>query len=567
MTVPQAGSARGGLTHLLKGPLVFDGRSTPVKTTLFLVVCLAWVLPGLIGHDPWKNDEAIAFGIIHSMLKEGHWLLPMVAGEPSFEYPPLYHWVAAATAWLTQAVLPLHDGARLASGLFMAVTIYFVHKTAKRLFDERAGRIAVLLLLGCLGLVMRAHEMNPEVAGLAGFAIALYGLTRLRADPRRGAVVSALGAGVMALSIGIVPALVVPLIAFITQLFMGDVKNRDLTRGIALMLLMMYPLVFWYPAALWFSGRWESLAEPALLGDMLIHAPLLSRQTLHHVSPLYWLQTLPWFALPALPLALWAWTKDRRILRERVELALPLMAFVVTLCYFSLVREARFIAGFALLPPLALAGAYALDRLPRGLARFIDSFSLLLFGLLAVGTWFYWSAAVTGWPATPARKVYEQVPDFTFSFQLVAFLIAAALTLIWLYAVIRAHRNNRRAVVNWTAGVTVIWAVANALALPAVDHVRSYRALALSVKAQRVTDERCTASRGVADAIRASFDYFAGIRLTAVGAPGAARCAWLLTQGTRERASEVDHTQWTLRWEGARAGDKVERLRLYQRVK
>lgn len=563
MSLPDGGPPTGGLAESIKQPIVFDGTSTPVKTALFVVICLAWIVPGLIGHDPWRNDEAIAFGVIHSMLKEGHWLLPMVAGVPSFEYPPLYHWVAAAIAWLTSSFLPLHDGARLASGLFMAITIYFIHKTAKRLFDERAGRIAVVLLLGCLGLVMRAHEMNPEVAGLAGFSIALYGLTRLRADPRRGGLVSAVGAGVMALSIGIIPALVVPLIAFVTQLFMNDLRNRDLTRGIVIMLMVMYPLVFWYPAALWFSGVWPNLAEPAQLGDALLHSPLLSRQTIHEISPLYLLQVLPWFALPALPIALWAWVKDRRKLRERVELALPLMAFAVTLIYFSMVREARFIAGFALLSPLALAGAYALDRLPRGMARFVDSFSLIFFGLLAVGTWFYWTAAVTGSPATPARKVAEQVPDFTFTFHFFAFLVAAILTLIWLYAVIRAHRNNRRALVNWTAGVTVIWAVANALALPAVDHVRSYRSLANEIVRVLPPGRKCVASTDIGDPQRASLDYFVGLRLVTSARAGG--CDWLLTQGSRERAPTIDPT-WQLAWEGSRPGDRVERFRLYRRI-
>ena len=37
--------------------IAYDGTATPVKTVLFLVVCAAWLLPGLVGHDPWKIDE------------------------------------------------------------------------------------------------------------------------------------------------------------------------------------------------------------------------------------------------------------------------------------------------------------------------------------------------------------------------------------------------------------------------------------------------------------------------------------------------------------------------------
>ena len=52
----------------------------------------------------------------------------------------------------------------------MAVALTYSHRTAKRLFDERAGRICVLLLIGCIGLLVRGHEMNPELAGLSGLA-------------------------------------------------------------------------------------------------------------------------------------------------------------------------------------------------------------------------------------------------------------------------------------------------------------------------------------------------------------------------------------------------------------
>ena len=46
----------------LRGRISFDGTATPTKTALFLIVCFAWLVPGLVGHDPWKADEAVSFG-------------------------------------------------------------------------------------------------------------------------------------------------------------------------------------------------------------------------------------------------------------------------------------------------------------------------------------------------------------------------------------------------------------------------------------------------------------------------------------------------------------------------
>jgi hypothetical protein len=138
--------------------------------------------------------------------------------------------------------------------------------------------------------------------------------------------------------------------------------------------------------------------------------------------------------------------------------------------------------------------------------------------------------------------------------------------LVWAYAVIRAHRNNRRAIVNWAAGITLVWVLPNLLALSAFDHVRSYRAVAAELFAQLPAGRNCTASLGLGDAQRALLDYFAGLRFVPAATNGSS-CEWLLAQGTRDRMQyvpEVNET-WIKVWEGARPGDNVERLRLYRR--
>jgi 4-amino-4-deoxy-L-arabinose transferase-like glycosyltransferase len=546
----------------LRQPIVFDGTSTPVKTALFIIICVAWIVPGLIGHDPWKPDEAMVFGVIHSILRDGTWLVPTIAGIPNQDYPPLYYWAAALCAKLLSPLLSAHDAARLASGAFMAVTLAFTHKTAKRLFDERAGRVAVLLLIGCLGLLVRGHEMNPELAGLAGLSIALYGMTRIRSEPAKGGITTGLGAGLIAMSIGIVPALLPPLAAAAMMAILKDWGNRVFTRGIGIAILVSLPFMLLFPALLLYAG--ESSLQPwagAILG-----IPFLDGDSRRGIEVTYFIKLLPWYGLPALPFASWLWWKDRAKLRERVELALPLAAFLTTLLLLSFTRRASDAVAVALLVPLALAAANTLDRLPRGLASFLDWFGLIFFGLAAVAAWLYWTAALTGFPEGAARAVARQAPGFSFSFQLIPFCFALALTLVWAYAVARAHRNNRRAIVNWAAGITLIWVLPNLLALSAFDHVRSYRGFTAELKAQLPANRNCAAMLGLGDAQRALLDYFGNLRFVPAGVNGST-CEWLLTQGTRDRVPfipEVNET-WTKVWEGARPGDNVERLRLYRR--
>ncbi|HEX5464552.1 MAG TPA: glycosyl transferase, partial [Burkholderiales bacterium] len=95
------------------------------RIALVGLLCVAWILPGLIGHDPWKPDEAYSFGLIYHIIRHGDWVVPMLAGQPFLEKPPLYYLTAAAFAKAFSPPLALHDAARLASGFYMAIVFLF----------------------------------------------------------------------------------------------------------------------------------------------------------------------------------------------------------------------------------------------------------------------------------------------------------------------------------------------------------------------------------------------------------------------------------------------------------
>ena len=91
-------------------------KSEPIKTVSLKlpylvpasILCLLWLVPGLIGHDPWKPDEAYTFGIVYHFIQTWDWVVPTLVGEPSLEFPPLYYLTAAAFAKLFSPVLALH---------------------------------------------------------------------------------------------------------------------------------------------------------------------------------------------------------------------------------------------------------------------------------------------------------------------------------------------------------------------------------------------------------------------------------------------------------------------------
>ena len=139
---------------------------TPVKVWLYVLLCVTWLATGLIGHDPWKPDEAYTFGIIYSILQSGDWLVPTLAGETFLDKPPLFYMTAAVFAKLFSPLLPLHDGARLASGFYVALTLLFTGLAGRELFGKDRGWAAVIILIGCLGLLVNAHLMSTDLVGV-----------------------------------------------------------------------------------------------------------------------------------------------------------------------------------------------------------------------------------------------------------------------------------------------------------------------------------------------------------------------------------------------------------------
>jgi len=559
--IPSTDTAKSPLpvTGSLKQPIVFDGTSTPVKAGLFVIVCLAWLLPGLIGRDPWKPDEAVVFGIIHNMLQGGNWVVPSIVGVPYLEYPPFPAWIGTLFATMLSPFLPLHDGARLLSAVWIGIAMIALARAATALTDERAGRISALMLIGSWGLLLRGHEISFALPPLTGTAIAFLGLALLDRTPRRAVWPLSLGSALVALSAGLVPALLVLAPAGAVMIWRQAWRRDAILKSLGIALAVTLITASIWPALMLHQSQLPlSTWLPTALGTQAL--AVIGRP----FDPGYFLKLLPWYALPALPLACWLWWRDSKMLGERLSLQLPMASFIVLLIGFSLVREPRDDMALPLLVPLIVVAVQALDRLPRGLASFVDWFGMATFLTLAALLWSGWAGVVTGVPRGAARWAARQAPGYVHELSWVAFGLALLLTLIWMVAVLRTRRTNRRAIVNWCAGITLIWVLANLLWLPAVDHVRSYRSTASALKSAIPDGAECIEQTGLGDPQRAAFNYHAGLKFTPLASAEAATCNLLLLQGVADREPRLP-AGWKLIWDGARPGDRAERFRLYQR--
>ena len=535
-----------------------SGPYRALKQFGLVLLCALWIVLGLFGHDPWKTDDATTFGMAYDTLKEGDWVVPHVAATAVADRAPLVPALAAATAWALQGVLPLHDGAHLAVGLCMAATLWLLALAGRELYGPAFRWLPVLIFIGCVGLWDRAHLLAPEIGLVVADALALYALALARRRHIMGGALLGLAVGAAFLCRGPIASAVVALTALSLFLFApwrtGRYALAVLTAiVVAVPLLVVWPLALYLRSPTVFS-QWaeaQSLAQYFGLGE-----------------PFYYLKNLPWFAWPALPLALWTvWIRGRGynggLSTPGVEL--PGAMFLILLAVLSAAPEPRAVLALPLLVPLALLGAAEVDSLKRGYSGALDWFGILTFGLIAALLWGLWLASLYGGlPDAVARLFRDSQPGYRPAWQLWSTLISIFLTLLWLFLVRPARRSNRRAVLNWAAGMTLVWGLFATIWLPYVDSRRSYRPVAESLAAE-LPATSCIASHNVGEPQRALLEYFAGIVTVRDDTPGAKRCPALLVQLGGEEAAEAPGPAWKQVWQGHRRGDDTERLVLFRR--
>ncbi len=518
--------------------LVAQSAVRPIPRWALWLLCIAYVVPGFIGRDPWKSADMEAFGFMLELARgvtdsASHWLKPTLLGQAEPNLALLPTWLgalaiqAAPVGWEALA-------ARLPFVLMLALTLlatwHAVYALARSdaaqpvafAFGGEARPVdyartladgALLALLACLGLAQLSHEITPALSQLCFTALLFFGLANL---PRRrlwsGA---ATAAGMLGLTLSGAPVL---------ALLLGT--GGTLLRAMA-------------PADS--ALRRLSMLEIGLLGLLALLSLTLAgaldlwrwRLVPHAMPDLYGFgRLLLWFTWPAGPLALWSlWRWRRQWLRSRPfpHIGLPFWFALVTVgtTWFTGLTDRALLCA---LPAIAALAAFALPTLRRSVGAFIDWFTLLFFSCGALVIWVVWVAMETGVPAAPARNVARAAPEFVHSLSPVLLAAALASTLGWL-ALVR-WRTGRHRTALWktlvlpAAGTTLCWSLLMTVWLPLLNHGRSYAPLVAKVKA--ITGPaRCVQALGLGNAQAAALAHHGGLHLRQAG-PTAPDCPWLV---------------------------------------
>ena len=126
-----------------------------------------------------------------------------------------------------------------------------------------------------------------------------------------------------------------------------------------------------------------------------------------------------------------------------------------------------------------------------------------------------------------------------------------------------------RGIMHWMSGLTLFWLLIASLWMPWIDYGKTYRDVSASLRAALPDKPDCIAGSALPLSFIASLDYFEGIRTVPQKHPDAARCSWLLVQGTVREPSSLSEAGWRKTWEGNRPTDRRTRdkFHLYQRGK
>ena len=525
------------------------------KTRLLILLCIVWVCVGLLGHQPWKPDESQSISIIKNMLQDGNLVAPIATGETHIQNPPLYYLSAAGAAKLLSPILPMHDAARLVTGIWMALTLLLVGMTGRELWGWGAGRQTTFIFLGSVGLVVTAHTLMAEVAALTGIAMGLYALALAKRRPYRASALLGCGIGISFLASGLHVAGIILTSALLLPLMFSGWRSRSYGIVLGLSALIAAPWL-----AIWPIWLWQSTP------DAFQSWWLNSLDFFAHSYHLYFLELLGWYAWPALPLAIWGLWRYRVSLLTQREFQLLLVFFGITFLFIGWSPDDRGIYAMPLLVPLAALAGGSIETLKRGAAGALDWFGLILFGMLGFLIWLGWFAMMSGWPAKLAERMHKLSGVTMAEFSWLSFIAALVVTFIWLVVIRNPRRSNRSAITDWAVGMTMAWSLLMTLWLPWIDSARSYKYIMFSLQNAIPKNYTCINSSELGSAQAALLDYYTGIKTQPLKSADGLSCDLYLIQDERRREKIEPGPQWELIWEGKRAAERRESFRLYQQI-
>lgn len=379
-----------------------------------LLVLLAFatvmIFTGIGLRSPWPADEPRFAEVAREMVASGQWLIPMRGGEFYPDKPPVFMWSIALFYWLTGS---LKVAFLLPNALSSLLTLGLVFDLGTRLWNQRIGTIAVLLLLLAPQFLIQAQKAQIDAMVAAWITVACYGLIRhFFTGPAWGWYFVAwafMGLGIITKGVGFLPAFM-----FIPILILG-LRNRQLFSGTLTWRCALGPLAMIAVVAAWLIPMVLYVNSVGTEEALAYRNNILFRQTGEryadswgHIQPWYYYLTnaIPslWFPLPLLLLALVRPLAEA--IRRNPVIPVLLVWIALVVVFFSISPGKRGVYILPALPMfvLSLAPVLSTQQPARWFPAVLTGLHFLLAtALLVVG--------VMAWNDHP--RLVEKVADYS----------------------------------------------------------------------------------------------------------------------------------------------------------
>jgi len=335
-----------------------------LNVTILLGICfllLFWnlgVVPFFLRGEPREGL------VVSEMYATGNWILPAVNGDYIPFKPPLFHWFGVITGYSFGGIDEFT--LRLPSAIFAALGVLMTYFTARRLWGERAGMVAGIVLATTTEWWQAGTNTQVDMT-LAFFIAAACLYFYFLYKQRDFGLAQSLGLpilmGLATLAKGPIGFLIPSLTIFVFLWLRHDFSFVKKLHPLASAAVFLLTAGSWYGLALWQGG-------PAFFVRQIIDENFRTaagtygrHQPIYYYFPVLFLNTLPWsIFFPAI--ALFIYHRRSRLADD--QLLFPLIWFGCVFIFFTISLGKRGVYLLPLYPAIALIFGAWWNKLEEG---------------------------------------------------------------------------------------------------------------------------------------------------------------------------------------------------------
>ena len=559
--------------------IVAQGAVRRLPRVALLLLCIAYVIPGFVGREPWKYADITSFGYMLELARgTTEWLAPKMLGLAPEVDALLPYWLGAWAVQMAPSWIAPDFAARIPFGFLLAFALsstwygtYYLARSPEAQpvafafggeasptdYARALADAGLLAFIACLGLAQLAHETTPALAQLCFSTLTFSALAALSHRPVASSIIGSIGLAGLALSGSPSMAALLgtggALIHLLDRSTATDLTSQKYRRAAGIALVTICVALISTSLELW---RWR------------IELPQADWIEWRSLGRLFL-----WFTWPAWPLALWTlWQWRRQLIRGDIpslHLSIPLW-FTAVAIGATLTTASNDRALLMSLPALAALAAFSLPTLKRSVAALVDWFTLIFFSGCASIIWIIWVAMQTGFPARPAANVARLAPGFEPGFSFSLFVIALAATSAWAWLVVWRVGRHRAAIwkslVLPAGGATLCWLLLMTLWLPLLDFARSNAPLVRRTMVVMKQQPPCVVAHGLSRSQIAAFKFHGELAIKPTDRGNT--CPWLIVDkdAVAMLPTIVKSADWAPHSTIRHPADRNEDLFIYRRV-